>query len=70
MNEGERKLCEWQYEMTGSFYTTLFKAMSSADSFNLARLAIGFPEEVNSLQRFRNEEGYWESLQKEFKIGV
>ena len=68
MNEGERKLCEWQYELSGSFYSSLFKTMSCADSMNLSRLEMGFPEEVEAFKRFRNESGYWESLQKEFKV--
>ena len=68
MNEGERKLCEWQYELSGSFYSTLFKAMSCADYMNLSRLEMGFPEEVEAFKRFSNESGYWESLQKEFKV--
>lgn len=67
MNEGERKLCEWQYELSGSFYSSLFKAMSCADSINLARLEMGFPEEVEAFRRFCNESGYWKSLQKEFR---
>lgn len=67
MTEGEIKLCEWQYELSGGFYSSLFNTMSHADSFNLMRLSVGFPEEVEAFRRFGNEEGYWESLQKEWR---
>jgi len=67
MTEGERHLCEYEAEMSGSFFTCLFKAMFKADLNNLDRLAKGFPEEVDALHRYRNEDGYWDKLQKEFR---
>lgn len=67
MTEAEKKLCEWQFGMSGSFMTSLFKAMSSADSSNMMKLHMAFPDEVDAFQRYRNESGYWEKLRKEFE---
>ena len=67
MNEGERKLVEFQYGMSGSFYTKFFEAAFNADGYNLARLGVGFPEEIEAVKRFRGEPNYWQDLEKEFK---
>lgn len=67
MNQGERKLCEWQFHMSGSFFTGLFELLGKADSINMMRLEAGFPEEAIAMNRFKNEEGYWQKLQEEFK---
>ena len=48
MNTGYDKYLEFQYRWTGDFYTTLFQAISLADTDNTARLAEGFPEEVDA----------------------
>lgn len=68
MNEGERHLVEFEQGMSGSFFTYLFQAIFKADSINTARLALSFPEEVQAVSRFKNEDGYWEKLQKEYKL--
>lgn len=47
---------------SGSFHTNLFKAIMSADFGNQYKLAFGFPGEVSVVQRYQNEDGYWESL--------
>ncbi len=67
MNDGERKLVEFQLGMSGSFYTYLFKAMFKADSVNTIRLAKGFPEEVEAVRRYQNEDGYWDKVWAEYK---
>ena len=45
---GFDKYLEFQFGMTGSFYTALFQAIQQADESNLHRLAQGFPEEVEA----------------------
>jgi hypothetical protein len=69
MNEGEARLCEWQFELAGSFYSSLFHTMTLADSYNLVRLSASFPEEVEAFRNFSNTPGYWEHLQNQFKKG-
>jgi hypothetical protein len=70
MTEGERRLCDWQYGLSkGSFYGYLFEALGHADNTNLARLALGFPEETGAYILFARKDGYWENLEKEYTHG-
>lgn len=39
-------LKDFQYHMGGSFSHALFEAIHKADNFNLERLRLGFPDEV------------------------
>lgn len=39
---------EYQFNWSGDFFTYLFRAISLADESNLAKLARGFPEEVEA----------------------
>ncbi len=59
----EDKFCMYKLELTGGFFTALFQAAFSADSENKAKLAKGFPEIVNVIDRYRTEKGYWTDLQ-------
>ena len=49
---------------SGSFMTNLFKTIMSADLENMRKLSLGFPNEVEVVHRYQNEEGYWQNLQK------
>jgi hypothetical protein len=49
---------------SGSFMTNLFKTIMSADLENMRKLSLGFPNEVDVVHRYQNEEGYWQNLQK------
>ena len=70
MNQGERRLCEFQYGMSGGFTEKLFRAIFHADGDNQFKLKKGFPEEVEAVERFQTESGYWEKLDHEFKSGI
>ncbi len=52
---------------SGSFMTNLFKTIMSADLENMRKLSLGFPNEVEVVHRYQNEDGYWQELQK--KLG-
>ena len=52
---------------SGSFMTNLFKTIMSADLENMRKLSLGFPNEVDVVHRYKNEEGYWQKLEK--KLG-
>ena len=52
---------------SGSFMTNLFKTIMSADLENMRKLSLGFPNEVEVVHRYQNEEGYWQKLEK--KLG-
>lgn len=51
-------LCKSELGQLGSFYTSLLRTIRIADDVNRPRLAMGFPELVEAVQRYRNEEGY------------
>ncbi len=63
LDEGERHLVDWQYNMTGGFYAALWKAMTIADGQNLSRIGIGFPLEVRAYENFSRVPGWWPELQ-------
>lgn len=65
---GERRIIEWQYSLTGHFFTSLFTTISLADESNLSRLHMAFPREVDAFLAFSRKEGWWEALQK--KVGL
>ena len=52
---------------SGSFISNLFKTKMSADLENMRKLSLGFPNEVDVVHRYQNEEGYWQKLEK--KLG-
>ena len=71
MNDGERRLCEFQrgFMDQGSFFGLIFRAAAKADSGNRWKLQQAFPEEVNAMFRWMNEDGYAEKLCLEFDGG-
>jgi hypothetical protein len=52
---------------SGSFKSNLFQTIFSADLDNMRKLSLGFPNEVEVVHRYQNEEGYWQKLLK--KLG-
>jgi hypothetical protein len=52
---------------SGSFMTNLFKTIMSADITNQKKLSLGFPNEVEVVRRYKNEDGYWQELLKKIK---
>ena len=52
---------------SGSFMTNLFKTIMSADLENMRKLSLGFPNEVDVVHRYQNEEGYWQQLQEKIR---
>lgn len=67
LSNGEINLIHWQRRVSGSFTTKLFEAMCSADETNLRKLGEGFPEEAKAYKRYRDESGYWDAIQKEYR---
>jgi len=50
--------------MAGSGYTALIDAIFKLDRIQRAKLAKGFPELVTVCNRYNDEMGYWNDLQK------
>jgi hypothetical protein len=66
----EKEELEFVYFMkgtSGSFMTNLFKTIMSADLENMRKLSLGFPNEVEVVHRYQNEEGYWQKLQEKIR---
>jgi hypothetical protein len=66
----EKTELEFVYFMkgtSGSFMTNLFKTIMSADLENMRKLSLGFPNEVDVVHRYQNEEGYWQQLQEKIR---
>jgi len=57
-------------DMSGSFFNNLFQAIFKADRGNLERMRLSFPEEVQAVIRYQNEDGYWDKLQESYKNEV
>lgn len=61
----QRAAIHWQmrrYVDLGGFWGAFWEAATLADDDNLARLAAGFPDEIEGLRRWREEPGYSEAL--------
>ena len=67
MEKSELEFVYFMRGASGSFMTNLFKTIMSADMGNQVKLSLGFPNEVEAVRRYQNEDGYWQELQK--KLG-
>jgi hypothetical protein len=47
-HNGFDKYLEYQFHLSGNFYTRLFQAIELADEENLAKLSTAFPQEVEA----------------------
>ena len=70
VTEGEHSLYRWQYYLTGDFEQKLWEAITQADSKNLERLGLGFPEHVEAYRRYSYERGYWDALKGRIEAGL
>lgn len=50
---GYDRYLEYQFRQTGSFFKHLFDAISIADSHNVEKLRVGFPEEVAAVRTWQ-----------------
>lgn len=64
MEQTELEFMFFMKGTSGSFMTNLFKTIMSADITNQKKLSLGFPNEVEVVNRYQNEEGYWQKLQE------
>jgi hypothetical protein len=64
MEQAELEFMFFMKGTSGSFMTNLFKTIMSADIQNQFKLSLGFPNEVEVVRRYKNEDGYWQKLQE------
>jgi hypothetical protein len=67
MEQTELEFMFFMKGTSGSFMTNLFKTIMSADLENMRKLSLGFPNEVEVVHRYQNEEGYWQKLQEKIR---
>lgn len=65
---GEEFILHWQYGMLGGFRSRLVEAIAKADDGNLARLRLGFPDEVDAFLSYSRVSGWWGQLQERAKV--
>ena len=64
LDQGTQRLFKWQYHLASGFYTKLFELIFKADKTNRARLARGFPKEVEAANNYKTVSGWWPDLQE------
>jgi len=69
MTRAEQKFMFYKNGLEGSFFTALFDAMEKADRENLNKLKSAFSDEAFVVERYKNEPGYFQKLEKEFNGG-
>ena len=67
MEQAELEFMFFMKGTSGSFMTNLFKTIMSADIQKQFKLSLGFPNEVEVVRRYKNEDGYWQKLQEKIK---
>ena len=70
ISNAEREFMFYKIGTCGSFHKALIDTIFRADHINQAKLALGFPEDVEVVQRFQNEAGYWEDLRQRWKLAT
>jgi hypothetical protein len=64
VTEAEEIFCFYKLGKEGSFMTSLIDTIFKGDDKNQAKIAKGYPELVQVLQRYGRERGYWPDLVK------
>jgi len=65
--EAEELFMHYKNGMAGGGMTALIEAIWKLDRKNRAKIALGYPELVIVCNRYNDERGYWEDLQKRWK---
>lgn len=67
MEQTELEFVYFMRGVSGSFRVNLFQTIFSADIENMKKLSLGFPNEVEVVFRYQNENGYWQELEKKLE---
>ena len=62
ITDAEEIFCMYKLNKEGSFMTSLIETIFKGDIRNQAKLAMGYPELVEVIQRYGGERGYWKDL--------
>lgn len=62
LTEAEELFCYFKLDAAGSGMTALIQAIFALDTPNRAKIAKGYPELVEVVNRYNFEKGYWKDL--------
>jgi ABC-type lipoprotein export system ATPase subunit len=62
ISEAEELFMHFKLGQAGSGYTALINCIFALDTPNRKKMALGFPEIVDVVNRYNNECGYWSDL--------
>jgi rhamnogalacturonyl hydrolase YesR len=62
ISDAEENFCFYKLGMAGSGMSALIEAIFKLDMPNRFKMAKGFPELVEVVNRYNNETGYWRDL--------
>ena len=62
VTDAEKMFCMYKLNLEGSGMTALITAIFALDVHNRSKVALGFPELVRVVERYKNEDGYWQDL--------
>lgn len=63
LTEGEVDLIHYLYEMNyDNFKWKVMDLIFESDSLNRSKLRLAFPSQVDAVNRYQNENGYWEGV--------
>lgn len=64
ITDAEEIFCFYKLGKEGSFMTSLIDTIFKGDDKNQFKIAKGYPELVEVVQRYGREKGYWKDLVK------
>lgn len=68
MTNVEKDFCRFMYgDLEGTFISAIYKSIMRANEEELKRLSTSFYKEIETYNRYCNEDGYWFKLKEEFE---
>ena len=68
VTKAEERLCMYMRGIASNSTSLLIKTIFAMDDDNRAKMALGFPDEVNVIIRYKTESGYWQDLVNRWNI--
>lgn len=67
LTKAEEELFYWYTSGGDNFSARLYSVIAKADNINRAKLSLGFPDEVECMNKFQGQPGYWESVEERMR---
>lgn len=62
MDTGEVFIIKWKYNLLIGFDKSLADAMDQADSNQVRKLMVGFPDEMSAMNKYKTVPNWWNNL--------